>query len=182
MINRIKAKPYGTAKQGRSQGKLWLILYVWGFILEHFFHINYFHWTLLHLKFDQRTHSLINIVFLTSCLTFLITSTDIEGRRIYLKNWVTRVGIHHRSSTTRPKLGTSCLNLSVNRPGTKWPCVRNDWTTYRIVKLVSREFYRFFFTRLLRYYLVHLEEILRSCDSLKKIQRFVSCNFSPRTP
>ena len=86
MINRIKAKPYGTAKQGRSQGKLWLILYVWGFILEHFFHINYFHWTLLHLKFDQRTHSLINIVFLTSCLTFLITSTDIEGRRIYLKN------------------------------------------------------------------------------------------------
>ena len=86
MINRIKAKPYGTAKQGRSQGKLWLILYVWGFILEHFFHINYFNWTPLHLKFDQRTHSLINIGFLTSCLTFLITSTDIEGRRIYLKN------------------------------------------------------------------------------------------------
>ena len=72
-----KAEPCKTVKQGRSQGKLWL---------EHFFQIIYFNWTPLHLKFDQRTHSLINIGFLTSCLTFLITSTDIEGRRICLKN------------------------------------------------------------------------------------------------
>ena len=46
----------------------------------------YFNWTLLHLNFNQRNHSLINIGFLWSCLTSRITSTDVEGRRKCFKN------------------------------------------------------------------------------------------------